>query len=265
MKTTLKISVMAAFAIFFIFSFCSCSSSKAGQKPDNYLKNAKRLFNKAQASFDDEQYEKAIASFEHIKSHFSYSNFAALSDLKIADCYFELEKWLDAADSYDFFIKFHPRHKMVALAYFKLAESYFKAIPSDFFLFSKSYSHDQKATKDSLVSVERYLEVFPNDANAKEAWKIKSSLLEELAKHEIEVANFYAAKKKWFGALARYNRVVTKYPATTMAAQALYELAKITKKHTEEPQKAREYFKKLQLSYPKSKFAKMVTLSMLQG
>ena len=212
--------------LFFIFSF---SSNAIIENDDNYINKAKKSYEKAQFFFYKKQYRNAIFLFKNTKCYFPNSNFASLSDFKIAVCYFKLEKWLKAAKLYDFFIKFYPRHRLIPLAYFNLANSCLNAIPKNFFLFPKSYTRDQKFVNDAAVAITEYLNFFPSHKKNKEALEIKLKLFEELANYEIGIAKFYVGKKKWFAAISRYNRIIVKYPATKVALQAILELSEISK------------------------------------
>ena len=186
----------------------------------SYLDNVKQNFEAGEKAFADKTYDEAEAYFEHVRSKYPYSQYAVLSDLKLADIYFAQEKWLEAADAYDFYIRFHPRHEHVDYAWFQIAKSYFKAIPDDLFVFPRSYLRDQTSTKEALSAVDRYLAEFPTHSGVEEAKKMRVELRSQLALRDMKVAQFYVQRKKWRGAKTRFDRVMELYPDTEIVKQA---------------------------------------------
>lgn len=231
-----------------------CVTTSAEINKDGYLASAQKNFDAANKFFADERYDDAIAHFEHVRSKFPYSQFAALSDLRIADAYFIQQKWLLAAEAYDFFLKFHPSHQEAELATFRLAKSHSEAGPSTFFLFPKSYTRDQKTVKDCLLAIETLLERFPQSKFESEALKMKAEKLELLAMHDMRVAQFYSDRKKWQGALSRYEDVAQSYPGSSCAPEALYQSAKIALNYLNDSEKAKSHVDKLKAQYEKSSY-----------
>lgn len=197
------------------FLFFGCSTTKTAQKSDTYLDNVKQLYESGEQALKDEAFEDAIKSFEEVRTKYPYSKYAALADLKLADTYFVQEKWLEAADAYDFYIRFHPRHEQNAYAWYQIALSYYKAIPSDFFLFPKSYVKDQTATREALEAVDRYLSEYPTDKNVEAAQKMRLNLREQLAKRDLHIAEYYIKRNKSKGVRDRLEHIVETYPDTT--------------------------------------------------
>ncbi len=206
----------------------SCSTTKTAQKPDTYLDTVKQTYEAGEKALKDEAFEEAIKNFEEVRTKYPYSKYAALSDLKLADAYFVQEKWLEAADAYDFYIRFHPRHEQNAYAWFQIAKSYYHAIPRDFFLFPKSYVKDQTATQEALDAVSRYLAEYPGDKNAEEAQKMRINLRSQLALRDLHIAQYYVKRNKLKGALARFEHVVKLYGDTPAGAIAKKKISAYT-------------------------------------
>lgn len=241
-----------------------CASLSGAENKDSYLASAQKNFDAGVKLLADEHYEEAISYFDHVRSKFPYSQFAALSDLRIADAYFAQQKWTLSADSYDVFIKLHPRHPEAEFATYQLAKSYLAAVPSDFFLFPKSYTRDQKASKDALAAAEVLLERFPGSKYREEIGLIKAGILEKLALHDMKVASFYEARKRWLGACNRFERVVELYPQTSSAAEALYRSATIALTYLQDSEKAKQLFAKLKENYKDSSYAELISAELLK-
>jgi outer membrane protein assembly factor BamD len=224
----------------------------------SYLDNAKHDYDAAMALFNKDDYEDAIKAFDDVRTKYPYASFAALADLRIADVHKKQEEWVLAADAYDLFVKLHPRHEQVNYAMFEVARCHYKAIPTSYFFMPPGHVKDQTEAQSALVAIDRYLNAFPGDANAKEAQKMKLDVMDQLAAHDMSVAQFYARRRKWQGAIDRYGSVIQLYPSTKSAAEALFESAEILERHLDKRQEAEEFYNKLLEEYPDSEFAKKV-------
>lgn len=222
----------------------------------SYLDNAKYDYDAAMALFNKDDYEDAIKAFDVIRTKYPYASFAALADLRIADTHKKQEEWALAADAYELFVKLHPRHEQVAYAMFESARCHYKAIPTAYFFMPPAHVKDQTEAKKALAALDRFLNAFPKDPNAKEATKMKVNVMDELAAHDMSVAKFYATRRKWRGAFERYQRVISLYPKSKSAADALFESAEIATKHLDNKAKAEELYGKLIEDYPDTDYAK---------
>lgn len=219
----MKLGLILCFAL-----VSACSTVRTAQTPDSYLDTVRLTYEAGEKALKNENYEDAIRSFEEVRTKYPYSKYAALSDLKLADTYFAQEKWLEAADAYDFYVRFHPRHEQNAYAWFQIAKSYFHAIPSDFFLFPKSYMKDQTATREALEAVNRYLAEYPGDKNSEEAEKMRIHLRSQLAQRDLHVAEYYAKRNKIKGAQARFEHLAKQYAETPAGAIAKQKILNYT-------------------------------------
>ncbi|MBH1988765.1 MAG: outer membrane protein assembly factor BamD [Myxococcaceae bacterium] len=214
---------MFVFRLFLPLLLMSCATGKLAQKSDVYLDNAKICYEQAEKALANESYEEAIRGFEEVRSKYPYSQYAALSDLRLADTYFSQEKWLEAADAYDFYLRFHPRHEMNPYAWFQVAQCYYKAVPKNFFLFPKSYLKDQTATQEALDAIRRYLSQYPEGQYAGEAERMQMGIREQLAQRDLAIARHYAKRQKWNAVRARLKNIVESYPDTEASKLAKAE------------------------------------------
>src|SRR5215469_13552425 len=122
-----------------VLSLCAaaaCGSNK-GTAAVQYSVSAQHNYEKGEKELDNKDWIAASKYFAFIKQRYPYSRYAVLAELRLADAQFGAEQYLEAIDSYRLFIKFHPTHQDVANGYaaFKIGESYYKQLPSDFWLF----------------------------------------------------------------------------------------------------------------------------------
>lgn len=219
---------------------CGCASkqSRAGLS----VQDAHMGFVKAQSLLEKKRYTEAIECFEQVKQKFPYTKYAALSDLRIADTHFRHKQWIEAVDAYELFLNFHPQHKQVPYAAFRMAKAAFLAMPKRFFLVPAPYRKDQAVTRKARAALETFLNQYAHKtppAHRQEAQQMKQKVETRLAKHTLEVGDFYAKRKKWHGAAVRYEQAAFADAPTTIAVAGLLRSARIQLENLQQPQQAR--------------------------
>lgn len=234
-----------------VLMISACTTTKTGTiVARTYSESARQNYENGEKAFDEKRYDHAIAYYEYVRNKYPYSSYAADSDLRIADSYFMQHKWLEAADAYDFFVRFHPVHDKVAYGYFMQAKSNFNAMPTDFFLFPAAYTKDQSATKEALASIKKFINQYPKDENIEEAKEIRTKLHNQIALQNKYIADFYSARKRYKGAARRYGEIVREYPETETARMALLQLATLERDYLEKGDDAKKHFEQLVRDYP---------------
>lgn len=191
-----------------------------------YKDDAKGNYEAGEEALKDGRHLDALKFFDHVRYKFPYSAQAALADLAIADTNFDREKYLEAIDGYRNFLKLHPNNPKADYAQFRIALSYYKDIPSDFFIFPSSTEKDQTSVKDARGSFEEFLKLYPSSESAEEAKKLLAEVLDRLAQHEMAVAEFYLAHDRFPAAVNRLTKLIVDYPKSNLAPQAMVMLAK---------------------------------------
>jgi outer membrane protein assembly factor BamD len=228
----------------------------------SYLATARQNYEAAEEAMEAGAHDEAIKFFEHVKNKYPYSKYAALADIRIADAHFDKERWLEAADAYRFFVRFHPRHAKVPYAQFRIANAYYEAIPSDFFGFPKSYEKDQSATRDAISALDDFLGRFPKDEHVEKATELRLSARSQLARHDVHVAEFYVHKQRWQGAFWRYERVATEFSETPLAPSAMLTAAGIAANELKDEERSRALWARLVKEWPDSEEAKEAALAL---
>ena len=176
----------------------------------------------------NKDYIAASKYFSFIKSRFPYSKYAVLAELRIADTQFGAEQYLEAVDSYRLFIKFHPTHEMVVNGYatFKIGESYFKQLPTNFWLFPPSYEKDQSSVEDAGNELKSFLDKYPDSPYRDRAKEIVVAVGKRLADHEWYVARYYWDRRKPMGTVLRLRRLLERYRGVGYDVEALWLLGR---------------------------------------
>jgi len=194
--------------------------------PRGYSESARALYEEGLDHLRAQNYEQAIATFEQVRARYPYSSYAALAELAVADTQFERGRYLEAIDAYQAFTRFHPSHPRLDYAYFRVAESHYKTIPTSFFLFPPNSERDQTAVRATLAAVEEFLDRYGGGSEyAERAERLRREVLGILARHELAVAHFHEARQKWEGAALRYRYLLSHYPGIGFDEEATLGLA----------------------------------------
>ncbi len=146
---------------------------------------------KGNEAFEDEDFLVAQRYYQYIRTKFPYSRYAAMSEVRIADCQYERRRYLEAIDSYQNFVRGHPGHKEVPYAMYRIGIGYYEQIPGDYILLPPSHEKDQEAVRDAERRLSEYVRRFPNHENAAEAKLKLNEVRGRLMAHERYVADFY--------------------------------------------------------------------------
>ncbi len=221
------------------------------QKTGIYTEDARIAYERAMEAFEDEDCITAEPLFREIRSNYPYTRYAALSELREADCLAIQDKHLEAIEIYQRFARVRASHESVPYARFKAAESQYEQIPSEWFLSPPSHERDMRAARDALKDLRRYLLDFPYDENAERAAKMEKRTLELLAKHELYVADFYLRREHPEAAIKRLVGMLQTYEGSGLEPQAMLLMGRTQLMMKDRPS-AHATFRELIARYPQS-------------
>jgi len=169
----------------------------------SYTADAKRAYDEAMEEFKAHNWIEAQSLFREVKRKYSYSKYAKLAELRIADADFEQEKFAEAIREYRQFVHDHRSDvDEVSYARAKIAEAQYAQI-SDSFLLPTSDERDQAIILDAFKELKGYVHDYPN---AKESDRIRELLADvtaRLMRHELYVARFYINRDNFEAAVLR--------------------------------------------------------------
>ncbi len=207
-------------AILFAFACASTApvSEETPSAEELYRKGLTQLEGPAKTLWviPNGEHAKAIETFQQIIDNYPYSDYAVLAELKIADSYYDDEKYEEALSYYRDFGDLHPQHEQVPYTLMRAAMCHYKQ--------SKDASRDQTATRQALGFLDQLLARYPHSPQAAEGEKLWKELRTRLADHEMLIAAFYLDREEYQSAADRYRGVLNKYPGLGLDAQALYQL-----------------------------------------
>lgn len=194
-------------------------------------------------------YVLAQRFFYFIRRKFPYSRFAVLADLRIADCLFERDRWIESIDAYQTFVRLHPTHAQVPFAMFRAGKANFELVPTDWFFLPPSHEKDQKSVRDTATALAAYVDRFPEHENAEEGQKLLRKVRQRLVAHERYAADFYKRLGKLRGYAGRLERMKTRFGGFGRDASLLQEMVDV---YVElgEAEKAKELVAELEKDFP---------------
>ncbi len=241
-------------ALLLLCGACSGSSAAVGGKGSAKLDpgaDAQASYEKALLAFRRGDCLSAEPQFREIRKEFPYSRFAALSELRVADCLFKDEKYPESIQMYRQFVRARPSHPEMPYARFRIAEAYFKQVPTGWFMTPPSYQRDLTAARDSLVQLRRFIVDYPDDDRVPEAQQLIEQCMDLLAQHELWVAEFYLKRDAYPGVIARLKGMLASYPGTSVEPKALLLLGETYLK-ADDPESAKQTFIELVQRHPES-------------
>jgi outer membrane protein assembly factor BamD len=193
-----------------------CKSLNIFSSDDNptvtYGDDAESNIKKGDEALDGKNYVEAQKYFDYVKSKYPYLESAKTAELRLADTDFERERYSEARDRYQTFVKLHPTHPRNDYASFRAAMTFYKDMPSDLFILPPSAEKDQANLRSGLVAMKDFARSYPDSSHQEEAKKVLDDMKRRLADHELYVAAFYAKRDKWPAVITRLNVIARDYP-----------------------------------------------------
>jgi outer membrane protein assembly factor BamD len=237
--------------LFAVLLQTGCAAFVENFRPVIYGKTAKENYERGLRSLKGESALDATKYFQFVRQTWPTSRWSSWAELGLADAAFGKEAYLEAIDGYKTFIASHPRHVKTTDGYcaYKIGESYFKQIPSDFFILPPSYEKDQGPVLDARRELTDFLDRYGKSQYAEAGKKLLADVIQRLADHELYVARYYLDKGKARAATWRLEYVVREYPTARRDAEVLLLLGQVYLRQNE-PKDARDTFRRLQIEHP---------------
>jgi outer membrane protein assembly factor BamD len=220
---TLFHAVLALFAL----SLGACAANP--DKEDDISKwSAGKLFEEALAAQRAGDYEVAIKNYETLEAKYPFGRYAEQAQLNTAYSYFKFDEPDTAIASADRFIKLHPRHANVDYAYYLrgLASASKNDNPMNVLEHQDPSLRDPSSTQKSYNYFAELVKKFPASRYGEDALKRMGHLRNDLAMHEIHVANYYTSRGAHIAAVNRAKYVVSNFPRTPASRVALEIMVK---------------------------------------
>jgi outer membrane protein assembly factor BamD len=208
-----------------------------------YTEDAFNAYRQALKAFEDKDWEDARALFSEVKRLFSYSRYARLAELRIADIDFEQGKYSDAISSYRAFVKAHRGDENVEYAKYRIAKALFLDV-NDTLLLPPQEERDQDNTQEAYKELLAFTRRFPQSRYRVDARYMLEVVTQRLVRHELYVAHYYLREDNFVAAVARVDYALDNYPGSGLDAEAMVLKGEtLLKMHKQD--EAREVFKQV--------------------
>jgi outer membrane protein assembly factor BamD len=167
------------------------------------VKTPEELAYQGMEQFEDKDYSDAVKTFSALKERYPYSRYAILAELKLADAYFQDERYPEAITAYEDFARLHPKNEAIPYVLYHIGDCYYQQL--------LSIDRDQTATHQAILAFERLLKSHPNSPYDEDARKKVRSCRQRLAEHELYVGRFYYKSKHYRAALGRLQKLLEGY------------------------------------------------------
>jgi outer membrane protein assembly factor BamD len=203
------------------FAVCLAALSSAGcEGPDaktalGYTADAKRAYDEALEEFNAHNWIEAVNKMREVKRKYSYSKYARLAELRIADADYEQEKFADAIREYRQFVHDHRSdNDEVSYARSRIAEAEYSQI-TDGFLLAAGEERDQAIVFDAYKELRGYLHDYPDARQSAHMRDLLATVTARLVRHELYVARFYLSRDNYDAAVTRVQYALRNYSMGT--------------------------------------------------
>jgi outer membrane protein assembly factor BamD len=196
----------------------ACGTVSSGGPTPTYGGEAATNMKRGNDALANKDYTLAERYFEYVKTKYPFVDASREAELRLADVSFERELWSEARDRYIGFVKLHPSYFRVDYAAFRAAQTYYRDMPSGFFLLPPVSEREQTNVRGAFDSMTAFVKSYPSSVYVPEAKKDAETARQKLAAHEMYVADFYEKRGHLAGAAGRLETLVTKYPGQDEAS-----------------------------------------------
>ena len=221
-----KINILFFVLFFVLFTLQGCVVLEFFGIKEN---SEKRMYNTAEQlveqgsfAYNDGKYKEALKAFTQLKDWYPFSRYAILAELRIADSHYELEEYDEAIFAYEDFEELHPKNDAIARVIYRRGLCWYERMDT--------IDRDNRPAGKAIVQFNRLKERFPDSEYISKIDKMIAECTDNLAGHELYVAEFYFKSKNYKASLNRYKYLVEYYPTSEYAQTALNRIGKVQEK-----------------------------------
>ena len=185
------------------------------------------LYQEASSLIENSQYTVAVQFLQVMEAQFPFGLYAEQSQLDLIYSYFRSGQYDAATATADRFIRLHPEHPDVDYAYYMRGLISFNQESSFIgnFLPLDVTKRDPGSARESFSYFSEFLARFPDSEYAPDSRKRMIYLRNMLARHEINVANYYFNRGAYLAATNRGRYVVESFQGSPAVPDGLAVMA----------------------------------------
>jgi outer membrane protein assembly factor BamD len=225
----------------------------APKTAEQYQAEARGAYDEAVQAYLDQDWETAVRLFGKLRRDFSYTRYARLAELRLADIAFRQEKFAEATAQYKSFARDYPSDPEVPYARFRVVRGQFLQSGDSIFQ-PPLEERDLGAVRSAYQSLHSFIADYPDYHRHVELSYMLEVVTGVLARHELYVARFYLKHDEYVPAIERVRYALTRYRGSGLDAEAVALMGETYLKMKDRA-KAEAAFRQLLSEYPASPFA----------
>jgi outer membrane protein assembly factor BamD len=192
----------------------------APKTAEQYQAEARLAYDEAVAAYLDQDWEVATRLFGSIRREFSFTRYARLAELRLADAAFRQEKYAEATAAYKSFAREYPSDAEVPYARFRVVRGQFLQAGSSIFQ-PPLEERDLASVRSAYTSLNAFMADYPDYHRQVELNYMLEVVTGVLARHELYVARFYLARDEYRPAIDRALYALSRYRGSGLEAEAV--------------------------------------------
>lgn len=219
---------------------------------EQYQEEARVAYDEAVEAYLDEDWEIAVRLLGEVQRNFSYTRYARLAELRLADAAFRQENFAAATAAYKSFARDYPTDPEVPYARYRIVRAQF--LQSDSSVFQPPLEErDLSTVRAAHTSLQAFLADFPDYHRRVELDYMLQVVTGVLVRHELYVARFYLDRDEYPPAIERVSYALDRYRQSGLEAEAVTLMGETYLKMRDTP-KAVAAFQRVLREYPRSPF-----------
>lgn len=199
----------------------ACANNKS---PDKYKNmSAEQIYMQGQKNLKKGRYHSAVEDFEGLESHHPYGEYADKGLLDLTYAYNKQGEPEAALAANERFTQLYPTHPDIDYAYYLRGMVYFDQNISMLYRYvplDRSYRDNFQAEK-AFENFAFLVKHFPKSRFAADAHQRLIFLRDQLAQHELHIAEYYLKRKAFVAVAERANYILAHFDGTSAVPPAL--------------------------------------------
>ena len=218
--------------ILMLSTITGCSWLNVGEKDGSEQSEEEKytelyFYEKIQRSLNSKNWTLAISNLQLLESQFPFGKYAEQSQLELIYAQYMSTDYVSSITSAERFISLHPQHPNVDYAYYVkgLCELSQNSRLLAGYIATDTSKRDIGSARGAFVTFNELLSKFPNSRYAPDARQRLIHLRNQLARSEINVANYYFSRGALVAAANRGQYVVENFQQSPAVADGLAVMA----------------------------------------
>ena len=242
-----------AFCLVALASEACAPAPKPAKTAEQYQEQARVAYDKAVEAYLEEDWELTVRLLAEVRRDYSYTRYARLAELRLADAAFRQEKYAEATAAYKSFARDYPSDPEVPYALYRIVRAQF--LQSEASVFQPPLEErDLAVVRGAYTSLRSFLRDYPDYHRRVELDYMLEVVTGVLVRHELYVARFYLQRDEYAPAIERVNYALQQYDGSGLEPEAVTLMGETYLKMRDR-QKAIAAFQRVLQQYPESPFA----------